>query len=379
MPSRTRAARSIGILLCTLLSAPSLLAHETGASFLELEITDRRIEGRWEIAAGDLGDVDPRVVGGGSFWSVEEAARDFPLLRAYARARLSLRADGSPLDLHWMARGIEVERTDRGTNFHLVMETECPRKPGQLEVEYRLLFETLPEHRGLLLLQCDGQTQTAMFTPERTVCLFDLTAPDRGREFRTFLWEGVWHIWIGYDHILFLVALLLPSVLRWEKDGWRPEARFRTACWNVFLIVTSFTVAHSITLSVGALGIVSLPARWVESLIALSVFLAALNNIHPVLHRRTWAVAFGFGLIHGFGFANVLAEVGLPSVHLAAALVAFNLGVELGQIAIVSLVLPVAFAIRTYPRYPKLWMPLGSGGIALLALVWMLERVLGLG
>ena len=114
----------------------------------------------------------------------------------------------------------------------------------------------------------------------------------------------------------------------------------------MFKVVTAFTVAHSITLSLAALGVISLPSRLVESAIAASVVLAALNNVCPVVYGGRWIIAFCFGLIHGFGFASVLTDLGLPQDSLLLALVAFNLGVELGQLAIVAVFLPIAYALR---------------------------------
>ena len=111
-------------------------------------------------------------------------------------------------------------------------------------------------------------------------------------------------------------------------------------------VVTAFTLAHSITLTLAALRLVELPSRLVESAIAASVVLAAVNNLVPVVERRRWMVAFAFGLIHGFGFASVLAELGLPQETLVLSLLGFNLGVELGQLAIVAVFLPTAYALR---------------------------------
>ena len=139
-----------------------------------------------------------------------------------------------------------------------------------------------------------------MFSPDNPTQRFELAAPDGGKQFLSFAWEGIWHIWIGFDHILFLIALLLPAVPRRENVCWRGIDGFAPAFANVFKIVTAFTVAHSITLSLATLGIVRLPSRWVESAIAASVVLAALNNIYPFFHGRGWLVAFGFGLVHGF-------------------------------------------------------------------------------
>jgi HupE / UreJ protein len=131
-------------------------------------------------------------------------------------------------------------------------------------------------------------------------------------------------------------------------------------------------------LSLASLGVVSLPSRWVESAIALSVVLAALNNLRPVFQGRRWTVAFGFGLIHGFGFASVLTELGLPQDTLLLALVGFNLGVEAGQLAIVAAFLPLAYWLRTGWLYQRLVMRGGSMLIVLIAGIWLVERVFDL-
>ena len=196
--------------------------------------------------------------------------------------------------------------------------------------------------------------------------------------------EGVWHIWIGFDHILFLLALLLPAVLVWrERDrgwqGWQPVPRLRPAAVEVAKVVTAFTLAHSITLSLATLGWVSLPSRVVESTIAASVVLAALNNVWPLFQGRRWAVAFVFGLLHGFGFATVLGELGLPAGSLAKALVGFNLGVELGQLAIVAVFLPAAFLMRATLFYRRVALQAGSVAIALVASLWLIDRMFDIG
>jgi hypothetical protein len=174
--------------------------------------------------------------------------------------------------------------------------------------------------------------------------------------------------------VLFLVSLLLPAVYVPARRGWAPVERFMPAFWDVFKVVTAFTVAHSITLSLAALSIISLPSRLVESAIAFSVLLAALNNIWPVVHGRRWIVAFGFGLIHGFGFASVLADLGLPQDALLLALVGFNLGVEAGQLLIVAVLVPLAYAVRHGWFYRRVIFVPGSAVIAAVATGWMIER-----
>ncbi|MFC6521419.1 HupE/UreJ family protein [Undibacterium arcticum] len=126
------------------------------------------------------------------------------------------------------------------------------------------------------------------------------------------------------------------------------------------------------------LQVISLPSRWVESAIAASVVLAALNNLFPLVQGKRWVVAFAFGLIHGFGFASVLTDLGLPQSALLLALVGFNLGVEIGQLAIVSVFLPLAYAMRRTRFYRSAVVTFGSGLIVLIATVWLVERVFDL-
>jgi HupE / UreJ protein len=190
--------------------------------------------------------------------------------------------------------------------------------------------------------------------------------------------EGVWHIWIGFDHILFLLSLLLPAVLVWRAPRWHPVDAFASAFWEVLKVVTAFTLAHSITLSLATLGVLSLPSRAVESAIAASVVLAALNNVRPVFTGRRWMVAFGFGLIHGFGFASVLGDLGLRQGTLLLALVGFNAGVEVGQLAIVAAFLPLAYGLRRSWFYRRLVMAGGSLLIAAVAALWFAERAFNL-
>jgi hypothetical protein len=173
------------------------------------------------------------------------------------------------------------------------------------------------------------------------------------------------------------MALLLPSVLRRRLAGarWQPADHFGEVLRDVLTVVTAFTLAHSITLILSSLGWVRLPVRLVETAIALSVAVAALNNLVRGVDAR-WAVAFALGLLHGFGFSNVLLDVGLPGRHLVAALLGFNLGVELGQLAVVAAFLPLAFLVRRSRGYRvALW--LASAAMVAVALYWSVQRALG--
>jgi hypothetical protein len=186
--------------------------------------------------------------------------------------------------------------------------------------------------------------------------------------------EGMIHIWTGYDHVLFLFALLLPSVLRREKNSWVAVRELRPALVDVLRVVTAFTVAHSITLSLAALDVVTLPSRIVESVIAASVVAAAANNLYPVLRHDRWMAAFVLGLMHGFGFSSTLKDLDLPRSNLLLTLFGFNLGVEVGQIAIVLTFVPVAFLARRTTGYRRLALVGGSMAILAVAAIWLVER-----
>ncbi len=374
--SAARLLRLIGLLWLLAAVVPAT-AHKPSDSYLTLRAPDSaqpELAGQWDIALRDLdfaigldGDGDGNIT-----WGELRARHDD--IAAYALARLSVQADGADCQVRAGSQLVD-EHTD-GAYTVLPLRVTCPRVPQQLGVGYRLFADIDPQHRGLLRLDFGGASRTAVLDPQAPLQPFELARPGRWRQFADYTREGVWHIWIGFDHILFLISLLLPAVLVWQGRGqWRAADGFRPVFIDVLKIVTAFTLAHSITLSLATLGVVELPSRWVEAAIAASVLLAALNNLWPLVQGRRWLVAFAFGLVHGFGFASVLADLGLPRDALALALVGFNVGVELGQLAIVALFLPLAFVLRRSRFYRQGVFVGGSLLIAALSLVWLGERL----
>lgn len=361
---------------CCCCTSLTTQAHKPSDSYLSLRINGQQIDGQWDIALRDLDFVIGLDADGNGELTWDEVRTRHENIAAYALSHLTV-SNGSAACPTTVREQLIDDHTD-GAYSVLRFNAVCADPPIALTVAYRLLFDVDPQHKGLLKLQNRGVTSTAIFSPDTATQKFTLAEPDRPQQFVEFLKTGVWHIWIGFDHILFLLSLLLPAVLIWVEKHWRPAPSFKSAFIDVFKIVTAFTVAHSITLTLATLQVIALPSRWVESAIAVSVFFAALNNIFPMIPTRRWIAAFGFGLIHGFGFASVLADLGLPQNALLLALVGFNVGVELGQLAIVAVFLPLAFALRESWFYRKLVLIGGSALITLIAAVWFAERAFNL-
>jgi hypothetical protein len=368
--------RRVLLFFVCLFGALNASAHKPSDSYLILSVKDNKIAGQWDIALRDLDfAIGLDANGDGAITWGEVRARHVDI-SAYAMSRLQLSAQGNICPLRATEHLVD-DHTD-GAYAVLRFEAECPAIMDTLLARYGLFFDIDPQHKGLLRLQYQGTSSTAIFSPEQAAQQFSLSRPSRLSQFFAYAREGVWHIWIGFDHILFLLALLLPSVVFRQQKNWQAVTAFKPAFWMVLKIVTAFTVAHSITLSLAALGIISLPSRWVESIIAASVVIAALNNVFPLFSERRWVMAFVFGLIHGFGFASVLSDLGLPPDALVLALVGFNLGVEAGQLAIVAAFLPIAFVLRPSWLYQRIILLGGSASIATLAMVWLAERVFDL-
>jgi HupE / UreJ protein len=353
-------------------SATGAFAHKPSDSYLAVSVEGTDVTGQWDIALRDLDfaiGLDDNGDGDITWGEVKAHQAD---IGAYALARLKLRSGGADCPVH--ATAFLADDHSDGAYSVMRFEGKCQVEAGAIEIRYSLFADLDPQHKGLLRLEHGGGTRTGIFSPERAIQSFELEKISALTQFVDYAREGVWHIWIGFDHILFLLSLLLPAVLVLGGGRWQAVERFAPAFWDVFKIVTSFTVAHSITLSLAALGVVSLPSRLVESAIATSVVLAALNNVFPLVHQRRWMVAFFFGLVHGFGFASVLRDLGLPQNALLIALVGFNLGVEGGQLAIVSAFLPVAYWLRASWLYRRLVFIGGSLAIVAVAGIWLVER-----
>jgi len=361
-----RTARALGLLaaLVVALAAAPAWAHKPSDAHLALAVDGARVTGRLDVAVRDLDaavGIDADGDGDITWGELEDAA---PRVDAYIRDRLAIGASqasdtvdgltigGCPVELGAPAL---VDLSD-GAYWAQPIIAHCAAAPAELSIRYRLLFDIDAQHRGLVHVA--GQTLIVRDGTPAVARLGEATAVP------SFVREGIWHIWMGLDHILFLACLILPAV--WRRHSFRDVSR------EVFEIVTAFTLAHSITLVISAVGLVRLPSRFVETAIALSVVAAALNNLVRAIDAR-WAVAFALGLLHGFGFSAVLVDLGLPSHELIGALLGFNVGVEVGQAAIVLALLPLLYLMRRTLAYQALLFA-GSGTVAVVAAIWSYQR-----
>jgi HupE / UreJ protein len=344
-------------------------------SSLSLHVTQASVRGEWQVPLLDLEAalaLDRDRNGAIEWPEIENRRQD---IEQYLDSHLRLRADGTP-------RGVRFDKLvfgrQHGEPFLLSELSATASRPIEsLDVDYTLLFEQHPEHCALVAVVWEGKgSQQAVITSPGGATLFT-RADVTGTSFLELLKSGIWHIWIGYDHVLFLLVLLIPAVFRRTATGHEAASDFAGPFARVVVIVSAFTVAHSITLTCAALQWIVLPSRLVESAIAASVIVAALANLVPRVAGVSGAwVAFGFGLLHGFGFANVLSEIGAEGEPVWRTLVGFNLGVEIGQLAIVAVFLPIAYLLRATRFYRTGVLYGGSSAAAACALIWLWQRAL---
>ena len=345
-------------------------AHKASDAYLQLDATAKALTLRIDVALRDLdaaldldADADGKLT-----WS--EVKAGWPAIEAYVLR--GVRIEGCAL----RPAGQALERRNDGAYAALTLQSDCALAADP-KIGYSLFLETDPTHRGLARIERPGQA-LRLLVLEPAPASVAPAAPARASERFEFVREGMHHIVTGYDHVLFLICLLLPAVMRrtgsGKAGGWAPVERLSQAVWPVLGIVTAFTLAHSITLALAATGKVTLPSSFIEPAIAATIILAAIDNVRPLFGGRRGLVTFLFGLIHGFGFAGVLAELSLPPGRFAWALFQFNLGIELGQALIVLALIGLLYLARRDRRYPA-WV-IGGGSYAAMAMgaLWLVER-----
>ncbi len=362
-------------------------AHELSSGYLTLNAGEENTySGELLLKPDDIGQVAGLDTNGNGALTWGEIHQNLPLLESYIANVLSIRVDDSPCEISLNMPNI---RSVSGESYLVSPIQVMCKSAGTMGIRYDGIFEHSPTHKLLVNVNLAGQsgsrTQnnsqsstentsvTSVLDIDNRSVTYDAVTTSLTALFISLVYEGVWHIFIGIDHILFLVATLLTVNLAREQKQWQKEPSASRVLKHTVILVSAFTLAHSITLTATALNFIALDSRLVELGIAISVLLTALNNIYPLI-VRLGIITFAFGLLHGMGFASVFADLNAQSNNLVLSVAAFNIGVEVGQLAIVAVLLPLLLWLRHYTFYAKTLMPLLSSVIAIIAINWTIQR-----
>jgi len=365
----------VAALLCFMaLLAPRLAsAHATSTSFVFIDEprSDALVPVRWDLSAGDLvwSVFIDRNFDGTVTWQELQAARS-SIERAVLGA-MAVQRGNAPCELRF--GDLALARRAEQNFISIALLAACPR-PGLLVVGGSLFMSGDASQRVLLRVMHAGQPLTGVLSASSP----SWSEPARAsawRSFGRFVGEGIWHVLVGYDHIAFILLLLLPSVLLSVDGKWRGATHLGAVARDIATIVTAFTIAHSTTLALAVTGTVKLPTQPIEVAIAASIAAAGALNLWPRLARFRLPLAFGFGFVHGFGFANALGEIDASGTGLLPLLAGFNVGVEIAQLGIVVAVMPLIYLARSQRWYSGGVLPLGSCALGAAGFVWMLQRL----
>jgi len=357
-------------------------AHTLGQSYVFVDIEETRITGHLELPIDTL---EIAIQAQNPEFKLENALvndSQWKIIEPYIRSHFRISQNNIDYKLELLERNtlnIEI------ANYLLVnfIATAPASIPEKIQFHYSALLHAFASHRGGLVivsnyktgLDGDDERLSYLFAPGREDFVFNTLGDSWLSQLSRFIVEGATHIWLGFDHVLFIVTLLLMSVVTQVGRRYQAVGELRPALINVFKLVTLFTIAHSITLFLGLKGWVDLPPHLVEPIIALSIVVVAINNIFPLQTKQVGAIIFAFGLFHGLGFASVLLDLAINREAKILSLLGFNIGVELGQLAIVVCIFPILFMIRFQSWYNFLVLRAGSACIAMVGAWWFVSRV----
>ena len=342
-------------LVCT---AIALQAHPISVAFAEIKVEDKQVRWRLHIPAPDMDKFFSIDANENGFLDPPELQRAEARVHEYLKGKVKVFDDGRELPATF---GPLQVWNDPDGNPYLETTATFPLPESGLQrltLVCDLLRELSGNYQTVAWITAAGRTDQLVFQRGQP---YETSFAESGHPLAAvaaFVQMGVMHIFTGYDHVAFLLGVVLMG------------GSFR----SIVKIVTAFTVAHSITLALATLNLVTIPGRVVESGIALSIMYIALENLFFKKFDRRWIVTFFFGLVHGFGFASALSEIHLTRALLGTALFSFNLGVEIGQVAIVALLLPVLWYLARQ-SYNALVIRCASATIFLLGSFWLWQRL----
>ena len=369
----------LGLLLWSV--ATGSFAHQTGNSYLYLQQVDGQLKIDLDFYVRDLGNLLQKP---GAEPEPAPPPEKIQALQAeitqLIEKSLSIEADDQPLSLSFVRQTVVLHND----GLYVRQQFTAPAIDQQsrfVVVRYGFFTQNDKLGRAFFRLALNGDEISSVFDQATNTQRFALGETKRSSTILLFTHEGAKHIWEGPDHLLFLLTLLLPGLLLWgDKSSVANESvatggNHRAAWMFALKVITAFTIAHSITLAMASFGLISLPDKLIESVIALSIMISALLNLQQRLQINHWLLAFSFGLIHGMGFANGLKELGLSASYFIETLIAFNVGVELGQLSVVLLVaVPSVWLVRSEAGRRRV-MRWGSIGVLVISTVWFIERL----
>ena len=358
---RHRASNFLTGLILSVLAISNAGAHDLNSSYSAIVVTSDSLQAVFTFDLSDLNKHFHLDADGDANVEREELLAAMPAIYDYVEAHTTIAINFSPTRLERRAGGFNKD--DFGNvfiNFNFVKKLSALPAEISLQVDFFEKFGA--QHKNLVKVVAGEQTQQAVFSEENQRQRFTIGGKvSLFSQIGEFVKLGVEHIFLGYDHLMFLFALIVIG----GRLG------------NLVKIVTAFTVAHSLTLILAALEILKLPPQIIETGIALSIAYVAAENFVIAQSDHRWILTFIFGLVHGLGFANVLRDLGLPTTGLVPSLLAFNVGVEIGQLCIVAVFFPITLWIAKQ-KFQRRVVWAFSSVILLFGLGWFVERAFGL-
>lgn len=369
--ARARSVAALAVAL-VLLHAAAAGAHPMPTSAVALDIGSGKVGGEIVLPLDRLAVALDRPL------TPAQAVGPLRLrLERYTRSRIrATGVGGRPWSV--TVGGAHVDRDDLVMSLTL---TPPDGKVTDFDLRYDVVIDRLVTHKAIATIRRQWSKGVSVHRP-KTLGVFDWSTKSLQVDGDGGSWLegivamvglGVQHIGEGADHLLFLLMLLIPAPLLADRGRWRRGGDGRRSVIRVVHVVTAFAIGHSITLVLATLGVIHLPARLVESLIALSILVSAVHALRPLVPRGEPIIAAGFGLVHGLAFATLLGDSGLSGEALVSSLLGFNLGIELTQLLVVALMMPSLYVLSRTRAYGLLRPALALVGLVLSA-AWLLER-----
>jgi HupE / UreJ protein len=345
---------ALGLLLVLSLATPSQ-AHWADLAVADIQIEKQDVRINLTVPTGLLSQFD-----GNKDRQLSDAEINQPEIQKFLNEKIQLTAPQQK-NATLVVQSTAAKKLPSNliatpdTHSNLLLQYHWAQPIEQLQIHYDLFVPGVNTARCLAQVFRDGHIDNLVFTPDSKNAAL-INAP-LAQQITSFIKLGIEHIWTGYDHILFLISLLMLG----------GELRY------LLKVVTAFSLSHSFTLFLAALNIISVPSRWVEIAIALSIAYIASENLWRKHPQARWQLAFGFGLIHGLGFSSALQELELPRTNLVTSLASFSIGIEIGQFAIVLIAYLLLAYLRKFP-WDLAIRQLISVGVIIMSAIWFWER-----